>query len=344
MLSYMLLPDYYPDLVELIRSAGWLMHNFSAPDVDIYNAVDFQQNRQIEGVKYQVILDMNIMQYLLDVVRKPSSTKLSKIASAYLAFFQIADIQLDPTYATYEKISYCDDRADEAISNLEQFRGIDNYDLDGLAGYALGYAQQLKVAPKVSENREELKGRLLQYRRLTDWDSLYLCILSITNIAMDPSIPRSQKLCVFAEWCAREFRFSLPALVYAAVLFGRAPAKKMMKYKVSEKRQAKRSSLYNMTWDFYYFDRYMKSWVSKNESTEILLLTADGALRLTMQLAVKCQLAGGLDPLRFHVGDQIQEIDKIYACRNAAKRAYKSKEWNYNYREKLISEYEVKLL
>ena len=340
----MFVPGYYPEIVQVVRSADWLVHNFRSENVDIYNAVNYQHNLQVEGIKYQVILDMNYLQYLLNMIKKPESNEFSRIAAAYLTFFQISDIQLDPTYAIYEKINYSGDRAEEAISNLEQFRGIDNHSLDELAAYALGYEQQLRIEPIVSEDREKLREALLQYRRLTDWDSLYLCILAIAAISVDTLIPRPRKLLTFIEWCITEFRFSLAALVYAAALFGQAPAKRMMKYKAKEQTQKKRSALKNMTWDLYYVDRYMKSWVSEDERTENLMLTADAGLKLTMQLAVECQHAEGLEPLRPHLTNELQGIEDAYANRNSVKRAYNSEEWSYDYRKSLITKYESKLL
>ena len=340
----MLVPAYYPDIVELVRSANWLVHNFHGEDVDIYNAVNFQHNRKMEGIKYKVILDMNCLQYLLNLVKRKKSNELSRVAAAYLAFFQIADIQLDPTYAIYEKVNYTNDRAEEAISNLKQFRGIDNHSLDALAAYALGYKQQLNIKPIVSDDREQLQNSLLQYKRLTDWDSLYLSVLSITNIAVDTSISRPKKIITFVNWCISEFRFSLAALVYAAALFGRTPAKKMMKYKTKDPRLKRLSAFRNMTWDLYYVDRYMKSWVSKDEYTENFMLTADEGLKLTIQLAVECQLAGNLEPLRPHLVHELQTIDSAYSNRNSARRAYKSERWSHEYRDSLIEKYETKLL
>lgn len=344
MSSSMVVPAYYPDIVEVVRSANWLVHNFHGEDTDVYNAVDYQHNRQVEGIKYQVILDMNCLQYLLNLVKREKSSKFSKIAAAYLTFFQIADVQLDPTYAIYEKVNYTDDRVGEAISNLEQFRGIDNHSLDGLAAYALGFEQQLHIKPIVSGDREKLQTSLLQYRRLTDWDSLYLCVLSITNTAVDASISRPKKLNAFVNWCISEFRFSLAALVYAAVLFGRFPAKKMMKYKAKESCLERQAAFRNMTWDLYYVDRYMKSWASRDEYTENLMLTADYGLKVTMQLAVECQLAGDLEPLWPHLADKFQAIDSAYSNRHSARRAYKSEDWSHEYRDSLIKKLEAKLL
>tara|TARA_Y100001963_G_C6723894_1_gene420461 strand:- start:133 stop:1164 length:1032 start_codon:yes stop_codon:yes gene_type:complete len=336
-------PGYYPDIVEVIRSANWLVHNFGK-DVDSYNAVDYQHNRQFEGITYQVILDMNCLQYLLNLVKREKSSQVSRTAAAYLTFFQIADVQLDPTYAIYEKINYSDDRADEAISNLEQFRGINNHSLNELASYALGYEEQLRISPLAVDDREQLVNRLLQYRRLTGWDSLYLCILAITTVAIDPSIPRSKKVLAFAKWCISEFRFSLAALVYAAAMFGKFPAKKMMKYKPGATRAEKLGALRNMTWDLYYVDRYMKSWINKDAKLEHLMLTADAGLKLTMELAVACQLAGGLEPLSPHLSNELQPVDEAYANRHSVDRAYKSQQWGVEYRASLINEYETKLL
>ena len=171
---YMTVPEYYPEIVEIIRSANWLVHNFDSKNVDIYNAFNYQYNLRVKDVNYNVILDMNFLQYLLNIVKRKESNELSQIAAAYLTFFQISDIQLDPTYAIYEKINHSSDRADEAISNFEQYQGIDNYSPDELAAYVLGYKKQLHIEPIVSENRKQPREELLRYKRLTDWESLYL--------------------------------------------------------------------------------------------------------------------------------------------------------------------------
>lgn len=117
-----------------------------------------------------------------------------------------------------------------------------------------------------------------------------------------------------------------------------------MKYKAKEQTQKRQAALRNMAWDLYYVNRYMKSWVSNDERTENLMLTVDGGLKLTMQLAVACQIAEGLEPLRPHLGNELQEIEDAYANRNSVKRAYNSEEWSYDYRKSLITEYESKLL
>lgn len=287
---------------------------------------------------------MNILQYLLNIVKKPISNELSRIAAAYLTFFQISDVKLDPTYAIYEKINYSDDRAEEAVSNLELFRCIDNHSLDDLAAYALGYQQKLNINPIESEDRRKLRDTLLLYKRLTDWDSLYLCILAITDISDNATISRQEKLLAFIEWCISEFRLSLAALVYAAALFGRSPAKRMMKYKAKEPVEKRGAALKNMTWDLYYVDRYMKSWISKGERSENLMLTADNGLKLTMQLAIDCQRAEGLEPLRPHLVTELPKIEYAYKNRTSAKRAYSSEEWGPDYRKRLITKYESKLL
>ncbi len=312
--------------------------------MDSSNAASYQHNLQSEGIKYQVILHMNCLQYLLNLTKRAKSTEVSRIAAGYLTFFRIADLQLNPTYAIYEKINYSGERANEAISNLEQFRGIDDHSLDELAAYALGFEQTLSIDPIVSPDRDDLRSKLLQYRRLTDWDSLYLCVLAITSVAIDTSISRPRKLLTFVNWCVSEFRFSLAALVYAAALFGRIPAKKMMKYKSTETRAKKFGSLRNMTWDLYYVDRYMKSWVNKDPQVENLMLTADSGLKLSMELAVACQLAGDLEPLRPHLADEYRSIDQAYKGRHSADRAYNSKQWGAEYRGNLIEKYETSLL
>lgn len=344
MQTTMFVPRYHPEIVKKIRSADWLIHNFGGDDVDVYNAADYQHNLKTEGIKYKVILDMNCLQYLLNLVKRSQSDEFSRIAVAYLVFFQISDLELDPTYAIYEKINYSDDRAEEAILNLEQFRGINNHSLHDLAAYALGYEQKLHIQPVVTQDRATLRNELLQYRRLTDWDSLYLCVLAITCLATDSSVTRSKKIHKFIDWCISDFRFSLAALVYAVVLFGKLPTKRLMKYKSRARCAEKHAALRNMTWDLYYIDQYMKSWAGKNEHTECLLLSADTGLKLTLKLATACQLAGGLEPLRPHLEHEFQSVVEACANRSSVNRAYKSERWGHEYRDELIKIYESKLL
>ena len=118
----------------------------------------------------------------------------------------------------------------------------------------------------------------------------------------------------------------------------------MMKYKSAETRAKKLGSLRNMTWDLYYLDRYMKSWINKDPQVENLMLTADSGLKLSMELAVACQLAGDLEPLRPHLADEFQSIDQAYEGRHSADRAYNSKQWGAEYRGNLIEKYETSLL
>lgn len=344
MQSHMLVPTYYQEVVEIIKSSDWLLDNFNATRDEIYNAVNYQHNLHIEGLQYTAILDVNVLQYLINIVKKTSSNPHSRIAAAYLVFFQIAEIQLDPSYAIYEKICYNNDLADEAITNLELFNGINNHRMDELAEYAFGDRQQLHINPIYSQNRQELKKQLIQYKRLTDWDSLYLCILSITKIHSTSSSHGPSKLLRFVEWSIGEFRFSIAALVYAASLFGKVPAKKMMKYKIQDDSKKKRAALFNMTWDLYYIDRYMKSWVSGSSCNENLMLTADKALRVCMQLAIDCQKQDCLEPLRTHIGDGFNQIELAYNSRNTEKRIYRSTSWNNAYRENLIKKYESEML
>ena len=62
-----------------------------------------------------------------------------------------------------------------------------------------------------------------------------------------------------------------------------------MKYKAKDQTPKKIAALKNMTWDLYYVDRYIKSRNIKNEHNEILMLTADRGLKLTMELAIDCR-------------------------------------------------------
>ncbi len=231
------------------------MHNFNTNKKDeICNPSNYLHNAEFMGTKYTLILDLNIYQFLLNSVKKDCPKKNFRDAVALLVFCQITNIDIDPTFAVYEKVNYDHSNLDEALPDLELFNKINNSDMDELAKYALDFTDGFNVNTSVTMDYDHKRENLMRYKRLTDWDSLYLMILSIVDIKHDNSIPADKKLSAFLDWVICDFRKSLVATIYALVLFGKRPIKRMMKYKSSQDRNERRSALWNMTWDLIYYE------------------------------------------------------------------------------------------
>ena len=104
-----------------------------------------------------------------------------------MAFCHLSEIELDPTYAVYEKINYrTDDEAlKEILSDLELFHRINNTNNDSLISYALKKQNTIIPYEKYDLDYNRLKNELTKYRRLTEWDSLYLIVLFIIHTSLD---------------------------------------------------------------------------------------------------------------------------------------------------------------
>ena len=339
-------PSYLDEIVERMSSREWLIHNFNISNSDeLYNPANYLHNIETENIKYIAHLDLNIFQYLVNAAKKNKANELFRDAVAYLVFFQIAGIEVDPTYAVYEKVNYDAELTGAAISDLEIFNNINNHDTEELALYALGLSDSVSVSQMSSLNREELHQQLTRYKRLTDWDSLYLVILAITLTAIDSNIAKKDKLEAFINWSIQRFRFSLPGLVYAVVLFSNNPIKGMMKFGVKQDGQERARSLQNMTWDLYYMNRFFRLWVERETGQEQLLVSGDRPFSFMLKLAVGIQKHGNLDALYPFLGESKDAVAEMALHPNSQKveRVYGSEQWGPEYRANLIKEFEAKL-
>ena len=229
-------PSYVAEIKEIIGDGGWLVHNFN---VDIHSEalelVGYLYNSEFDGSSYTACIDLNVFQFLVNSVKKEASQDLYRIAIAYLAFFQTAGIEVDPTYAVYEKVNHQPERAREGIEDLELFHQLNNMPTDQLAMYATGRSNQINLQNRLdATNNDHMETELTKYRRVKDWSSLDTIVLAIVEIEFDDSIPRQKKLNSFIEWSFREFRNSLPGFVFAISVLGHQKLGRAMKFDPSK--------------------------------------------------------------------------------------------------------------
>ncbi len=341
-----ILPDYSEDIIDAVCSREWIVHNFNTDsDKEIYNPCNYLYNREFTGTEYTLVLDLNIYQFLVNSTKKTTESKHYQDATAILVFCQLANIEIDPTYPVYEKLNYDSVNLNEALTDLEVFHSINNSKMDELAKYALGYSDSYENYSFHNIDREKMGEDLLRFRRLKGWDSLYLIMLAIIDVKYDSTINADKKLERFLYWLIREFRLSLVSVVYAVVLFGRNPIKRMMKYKPNENYISRRKSVCNMTWDLYIMDQFFKKWTSKDVSYEYMFASDDKAFCKLLRTAIDIQKSGSLSPLSRHLnGNLFERVTNIIEHEiHVIDRAYKNDDWDAEYRGKLISNFECKL-
>ena len=131
-------PSYLEDIIESLMRRDWLVHNFDNVDTSgVYNFANYLYNKQVDGITYTIYLDLNIYQFILNAFKKSEPKQEFRDAIGLVIFCQIAEIELEPAYAIYEKINYRNDDKilTEVISDLELFHRINNISNSSIVEY-----------------------------------------------------------------------------------------------------------------------------------------------------------------------------------------------------------------
>ncbi|MBI3527858.1 MAG: hypothetical protein HY067_07805 [Betaproteobacteria bacterium] len=340
------LPGYYDAIVEDLARADWLVHNFRKPNPEgLYNPANYLHNREFDETEYRALIDLNVLQFIVNCLKKGKPHQNYRTACALLVFCRLSDIQIEPALAVYERINYNAENLEEALTEVQLLRSLDNADVDYLAQYALGVVDNLLDIDRVHVERESLAAGLTQYRRLTHWDSVYLLVLGAISVYWDAHIPQNRKLENYVEWMLREYRLSLPCVVYAVRLFGQNPMPKMMKFRPDRPEHLRRIAVFNMTWDLFHVDHYFKIWTNPQEKWEALFFTHDRVLKSVMRLAISVQYAGTLDPVLQYLSErQAAALRSLIDTRSErTDRVYGTDAWTPEHRSRGIAAIEAAL-
>lgn len=341
-------PSYVANVMEIIGDGEWLVHNFN---IDIHsealNLAGYLYNTEFDGSSYTVCVDLNVFQFLVNAVKKDVPKDIYRLAIAYLAFFQTAGIEVDPTYAVYEKVNHQPERAREGVEDLDIFHQLNNMPTNQLAMYAIGESNQIILQNSLgSTDVDHMEAELTRYRRLKEWPSLYTIVLAIVEIEFDGSIPRRKKLASFIDWSFREFRNSLPGFVFAISVLSHQKLGRAMKFDPSKPVDKRRAALENMTWDLYYMRQYFERWVKRPAGAETVFLTSDKAFAHILRLSIDVQKAHNIQPLEQYISGLDQQLfSYVLNPENYPHdRAYMSERWGQEYRDEIAAKLERKLL
>lgn len=339
------IPAYISAIVERLKRRNWLIHNFPLNVEDVHDPAGYLCGNAVNNTEYVCVLDANIFQFIVNASKKRSNADHHRDAIALVVFCQFSEIDIDPALACYERINHLEKNADEAVRELLLFRKIDNADSEKLAAYALGITDVVSLNEAIQLDLELTKKKLLQYRRLTNWDSMYLMVLKIVQIKFFETSSNQAKLERFISWCFSDFRLSIVAIVYSAIFFGKTPTKKMMKFSPLADKAEKRKAVENMTWDFFNASRYFELWVS-NAKSEYIFASDDLAFKEVLRQSILAQNPGtGFANLKEHITEtSIKYLNAIEGRRATEKnRMYQSEIWSQEYRQKLIVDLESSL-
>ena len=338
------LPGYTETLTDEMEKHDFLVHSFPlSEDQSIYSPFDYLYNKTLNEYQYKLVIDTNILHFLLRSTQGVNNVK-TRAAVGLVAFCQLAEIDIDPALAVYELINHDEHRADEAVEKMLIFDQINNADNQQLVEFSLGHRDLFDLPTIPSRNKNELKSSLIKYRRLREWDSIYLIILAIIDI--DQSSTQSKdKLYRVIDWMYREFRLSAIAISFCVVYFGKHPVKNMMKYKSSQSIEERLKCIENMTWDMYIMTRYLRTWIGNKTNDNFLYASDDRAFRKTLRLCIDVQITQGYTPyapyLSSEVYKNITELQNNGVPEN--ERIYQLDSDPEKYRINLINKFKEKL-
>ena len=331
-------------ILELIKNSNWLITNFKLKDEGIFNPANYLCQSTLGNKKYQLLIDLNIFSYIVDSLKSQNIRDENRISIALVIFCQLSDIVIDPQIAIYERINYSKKNVERAIEELELFRSIDNTEPEELYNFATGNSNTINRSHYTLNGKSELRIKLLEHTRLTEWNALYLYILKIVQIRLSYSNHIKRIEAVY-EWMHKEYRFSSAALVFAFYMLSGNPPSKMNKYNSSKSTEEKKADLYNMVWDLYSINKFYRHW-QQNTDYELLVATNDKALAKCFRTLIDLNSSGDrnliLDYFPADYGKRI--IKEIESKRVSNLRIYATPEFGEQYQQKLIDELERELL
>lgn len=337
-------------IISNLKKRDWIVSNFSG-NPDLYNPILFIKERALHKKKFIFLLDKNILDYVLSSKRNLNSSEV-RDAIGFMAFCQLADIELDISLAIHELI-HDELGMERALNDIEKFFQIDDSNRIGLEKYATKKTDKFTINKKVvtkskqqisnwyNNNNNKIEKNFLNY---------YLIVLKTTYIF---SIKEQQNLDGFIfliDWMQTEFGCSAIGLAYALNIFRRKKFPKSMKYKQSHTMKKRKNELTNMTWDLYVMYEFIRKLKEKKENSEYCLVSADKFLRAVLKTTIEINSSKSLEEIKKTIVKEdhplIDYFIKNYKIgkNNRAFNDLSNNEEKIIYRKKLIKGLETKLL
>jgi hypothetical protein len=273
--------------------------------------------------------------------------ELARSAIGLMLFCRFSKILLEPNLALYEMVNHDASNIEIALDELEIFRTIDNLSEQVLMDFYTGRINSIPILEKIQIEREKIKSHILEFEWLKEWRSLYLMALKMVDL--DSSIENKSneaKLEELLTWMSKEYRLSHVSIVFAIYLFSSKRISKMVKYKHKSVRDKKYLELKNMTWDLYFMNSFIRKLNRKNKRIEYLIATSDKVIKEVLTTSIAIAIPGNEELLKDYLtSKEYSNVQKLFEfVKSNEERKYQSSDWTQEYRERLISELEEKLL
>ena len=301
-------PKEFSLVASRIEESDLIAHCFSnSPEFDAYDPTGYLKGVRIDGYRYMVFVDTNVLIHMLQAAKGISNPQ-TRTAVSLIAFCQSLDIDIDPELALHEINNYDNSKADQTVDLLERFQRLNSSDTGELYDFVLEKSTKIKLTSLPSDvDNSKLHHAFSTYKRLLEWDSFYLLALAIVSADINNG-KKVKRLSVFLEWMTHNFRRSMPLLAYSCIYFGLHPSAGMMKFNVKSSPEDKRKQVGNMAWDLFMANHIVQEWTEKKDNIQYMFASFDRGFLDILRLCVKLGFAGELSPLKIHLSPLAYEI------------------------------------
>ncbi len=279
-------PEDWLAIRQMLRENDLLIPgNYKAEDP--YDLRRYLYSGQIEGRKFQVLFDRNLVSRLVSLAKgkalsiDAASSKIFRLTSACLAFCILAEILVEPNMALYEYAS--SSSHEDATSDYKYFLMADNADPRCYIDIALGRADRLPEK-HLSDLENDFKFSSLEVKEtnfkkmLNMWKPHYLYVLKVVSLihsGMEPFAAAKALL----QWQAFEAYYNAAATLFClAAISYRPPSGGMIKKIKSSNVSELEKGIRNATWDICLVSQWGK-WIRQSDKTFWAFSSNDVALK-----------------------------------------------------------------
>jgi hypothetical protein len=335
-------------IIRNLRKRDWLLSNHQG-EADLYSFPSYMYNHLVEKIDYFILLDRNILIYILSGYKEGNPSAEYRDAVGLVAFCQFLEIHFNISLAIHERVKNKID-IQTAAEEIDLFFKIYDSDPKELCDFALGIKDSFTISQNdVSHLKQKLFKWYEDYEFLTEWKSIYLITLKIAQIYACKKKEGSAGFTELIDWMQKYYRYSLVCIVFAIFLFSSNKIKGQMKFKSPQSWQKRKSQIVNMTWDLYVMNFYFRKLQKKTDNEEFIVASNDIALRKILKVALDVQNNSSTFEIKKYLNSSdhkmVDYLERTYNP-NDSSRAFDSSISGFqqkNYRQELIETLEKEL-
>lgn len=261
-------------LSKLLRDVDPIIAAWDNDNFDRYKFLFYAEQRDIHHRECRALLDLNIIADVVHLCERRRASESMRRTAALLAFLIVTDTLFDVGPGSTEFLQKHD--GELANKNVRLFHLADNVNPRAYADIALGRREALgeaDIPSGVPENKP------FEPKMHYNWDLHYIALLKLTLISFGRGSGVA-KFLEYLEWMWKDFMFSSPSFVFAAIYLSPKPYPKMIKGIGSGNPEQLIAGLRNATWDLV-LAHYWAARTRESVSTDRMWIfcTFDKALR-----------------------------------------------------------------